>query len=189
MSNGCSDQVRIPIIDFGNFSASNNEKENLKTIKSIAEACRDFGFFYVKNHGVSQIVQDNLLNALKEFFALPQDEKSKIQSINTGGMVGYFSHGSEITGYLVKENPDWREGIYAFGDELPDFHPSKEKFPIVSQRNMLPDTPGNFKGILQDYHRELKGLGLKIMSALAQAMGMLKDKQLTKYLSIKSNMY
>jgi isopenicillin N synthase-like dioxygenase len=143
----------------------------LKTTKSIARACRDYGFFYVKHHGVSELTQNNLLNALKKFFSLPLEEKEKIKSQGTSGMVGYFKFQSETTAYLVDDTPDWREGLYALGDELPDTHPSKEKFPLVTQKNLLPDKPVNFKEILDAYHGELKLLGFKIMSALALGMG------------------
>jgi isopenicillin N synthase-like dioxygenase len=165
--------VGIPVIDLSGFIQDPNNPENecVKTTRSIAEACRDYGFFYVKNHGVSEHVQNNLFNALKKFFALPVDEKEKIKSQGTPGMVGYFSFQSETTAYLVNDDSDWREGLYAFGGELPDSHPSKEKFPLVTQKNLLPEEPGNFKEVLDTYQKELKVLGFKIMSALAQGMG------------------
>jgi isopenicillin N synthase-like dioxygenase len=172
MSNDTNFEVGIPVIDLSSLQDPiNNQNECVKTTKSIAEACRDYGFFYVKNHGVSEQVQNNLLNALKEFFALPVHEKEIIKSEGTPGMVGYFRFQSEKTAYLVNDEPDWREGMYAFGDELPDSHQSKEKFPLVTQNNLLPEKPGNFKDVLDAYHKELKVLGFKIMSALAQGMG------------------
>ncbi len=164
-------EVGIPVIDLSSLRDPVNSSESVKTTKAIAEACRDYGFFYVKHHGVSELVQNNLFNALKKFFALPFEKKEKIKSESTQGMVGYFKFQSETTAYLVDDTPDWREGLYAFGDELPDSHPSKDKFPLVSQRNLLPEEPGNFKEIIDAYHNELKLLGFKIMSALAQGMG------------------
>ena len=163
--------VGIPIIDLSGFQDPNDENECIKTTKSIAEACRDSGFFYVKNHGVSEQVQNSLFKALKEFFALPLEEKEKIKSRGTGGMVGFFRFKSETTAYLVNSEPDWREGLYAFGDELPDSHPNKERFPLVTQKNVLPEEPRNFKEVLDAYQKELKVLGLKIMTALVQGMG------------------
>lgn len=165
-------KVGIPVIDLASFQDRvNNERGCLQTIQFIAEACRDYGFFYVKNHGVSERVQSDLLNALKSFFALPQYEKERIKSQGTSGMVGYFSFESETTAYLVNGNPDWREGLYALGEELPDSHPSKQKFPLITQKNMLPKEPKNFKDVVAAYHKELKVLGFKIMTALAQGMG------------------
>ena len=172
MSKEFDGKLEIPVIDLTFLQGCNDvNNEHRKTIIAIAEACRDHGFFYVKNHGVSEDVQSNLLNALKKFFALPMDEKKKIKSEGTQGMVGYFKFQSEKTAYLVNDIPDWREGLYAFGDELPDSHPSKKRFPLVAQRNLLPKEPGDFKEALEAYHKELKILGFKIMSALAQGMG------------------
>lgn len=171
MSKEFDSKLEIPVIDLTSLQDRNSVNECVKTTKSIAEACRDHGFFYVKNHGVSEGVQNNLFNALKKFFALPLDEKEKIKSQGTPGMVGYFKFQSEKTAYLVNDDSDWREGLYAFGDEVPDLHPSKEKFPLVTQGNLLPKDPGDFKEVLDAYHKELKILGFKIMSALAQGMG------------------
>ena len=86
-------------------------------------------------------------------------------------MVGYFEFQSETTAYMVDDTRDWREGLYAFGDELPVAHPVKGKFPLVTQQNLLPDKPASFRQIVDTYHKELKLLGFKIMSALARDMG------------------
>ena len=171
MSMAVSSNVGIPITDLSSFEDPSNTSEFWKTTKSIATACRYNGFFYVKHHGVSELTQDNFFNALKEFFSLPLEEKEKMKSQSTPGMVGYFKFQSETTAYMVDDTRDWREGLYAFGDELPVAHPVKEKFPLVTQRNLLPDQPANFKEILDAYHKELKLLGFKIMSALARGMG------------------
>lgn len=164
-------KVGIPVIDLSVLQNKSDQNESINTTKSIAEACRDYGFFYVKNHGVSEEVQINLFNTLKKFFALPLKKKEEIESQGTPGMVGYFRFQSETTAYLVDDAPDWREGLYSFGDELPDTHPSKERFPLVTQRNLLPEEPGDFKAVLDAYHRELNVLAFKIVNALAQAMG------------------
>ncbi|XP_028415578.1 1-aminocyclopropane-1-carboxylate oxidase-like [Dendronephthya gigantea] len=174
-------KVGIPLIDLSVFQGESNQNECVNTTKSIAEACRDYGFFYVKNHGVSEEVQINLFNALKSFFALPLRKKEVIKSQGTPGMVGYFQFQSETTAYLVNDAPDWREGLYSFGDELPDTHQSKEKFPLVTQRNLLPEEPGDFQDALDAYHKELNVLGFKIVNALAQAMGLKEEFFIQKF--------
>jgi isopenicillin N synthase-like dioxygenase len=84
-------EVGIPVIDLSSLRDPVNPSESVKTTKAIAEACRDYGFFYVKHHGVSELVQNNLLIALKKFFALPFEKKEKIKTESTQGMVGYFN--------------------------------------------------------------------------------------------------
>ena len=186
MSNDSNFEVGIPVIDLSSLLDLNNHNDFMKTTKSIAEACRDYGFFYVKNHGVSENVQNNLFDTLKKFFALPSHVKEKIKSQGTPGMVGYFRFQSETTAFLVNDNADWREGLYAFGDELPYSHASKEKFPLVTQNNLLPEEPANFKDVLDAYHKELKVLGFKIMSALAQGMGLKKEFFAEKFVPYSS---
>ncbi|XP_012830243.1 PREDICTED: gibberellin 2-beta-dioxygenase-like [Erythranthe guttata] len=58
----------IPAVDLSDYS-------NAK--KLILEACKEFGFFKVTNHGVSMEFLDRLESEVVEFFKLPQQEKEK----------------------------------------------------------------------------------------------------------------
>ena len=55
----------IPILDAQ--SIVNNNDVTLFA-KSVRDACQNMGFFYVKNHGISQITIDNAFEASKNFF-------------------------------------------------------------------------------------------------------------------------
>ncbi len=83
-------EVGIPVIDLSSLRDPVNPSESVKTTKAIAEACRDYGFFYVKHHGRERACSKQLFNALKKFFALPFEKKEKIKSESTprnGGLL------------------------------------------------------------------------------------------------------
>ncbi|KAK4411288.1 Flavanone 3-dioxygenase 2 [Sesamum angolense] len=63
----------VPIIDLG------CEDRSL-IIKQIGDACREYGFFQVINHGVSKEMVDKILGVAHEFFGLPVEEKMKLYS-------------------------------------------------------------------------------------------------------------
>ncbi len=86
-------------------------------------------------------------------------------------MVGYFKFQSENNSLSGRRHSDWRRDCTPSETNFQTHTQGKDKFPLVSQRNLLPEEPGNFKEILDAYHNELKLLGFKIMSALAQGMG------------------
>ena len=46
--------------------------------KEIGTACRDIGFFYVRNHGIPQDLMNGVFAAAKEFFSQPLDRKQAI---------------------------------------------------------------------------------------------------------------
>src|SRR6266699_6681557 len=58
---------------------------------AIGEACCDSGFFYVTGHGIDAELIAELDHASRQFFALPESEKSEI-AMARGGRAwrGYF---------------------------------------------------------------------------------------------------
>eukprot|EP00041_Stephanoeca_diplocostata_P041605 m.8422 g.8422 ORF g.8422 m.8422 type:complete len:360 (+) comp6354_c0_seq2:419-1498(+) len=113
----------------------------------IGDACRDVGFFYIRDHGVDEELVNALFRDSQRFFAQPKEEKEKIRMENSGlHWKGWFELGGELTAGKI----DHKEGIY-FGDELPPDHaavvarrpmhgpnlfPSAEAFPQF-KRNVL----------------------------------------------------
>ncbi|KHN34913.1 1-aminocyclopropane-1-carboxylate oxidase, partial [Glycine soja] len=66
------EEMNLPIIDF--YSA---ESDRLSTAISIRQACIEYGFFYLVNHGV----ENDLVRAFdesKRFFSLPLEDKMKL---------------------------------------------------------------------------------------------------------------
>ncbi|CAH2068816.1 unnamed protein product [Thlaspi arvense] len=66
----------IPVIDLSDLSSS-------KTL--LVEACQEFGFFKVINHGVSKELMIKLEDEATKFFNLPLNEKEKAASPNPLG--------------------------------------------------------------------------------------------------------
>ena len=69
------DFTEIPVIDIAELVAGNDHQA---TIDSLGAACRDIGFVYIQNHGVSQNLIDDFLAASREFFARPISEKKTV---------------------------------------------------------------------------------------------------------------
>ena len=89
------EQTELPIIDVSSLlQIDANDVDQLQTAKQIHQACRDWGFFYVKNHGVPMALQDELFELSREFFALPSETKMEI-AMSKGGRAwrGYFPVG------------------------------------------------------------------------------------------------
>jgi isopenicillin N synthase-like dioxygenase len=74
--------IQVPIIDFAPFWDFNH-KSQVKVAQEIARACCEVGFFYLKNHGVSQDILQKAFAQSKIFFALPLEIKQQIP-INAG---------------------------------------------------------------------------------------------------------
>ncbi|KAL2331583.1 hypothetical protein Fmac_019164 [Flemingia macrophylla] len=78
----CSTEERcdIPLIDLGRL---NHDHERDECMKEIAEAAREWGFFQVVNHGISQELLLNLQIEQKKLFYQPFLNKSAQTSFST----------------------------------------------------------------------------------------------------------
>src|SRR5882757_4895127 len=57
--------------------------------KEIGRACRDVGFFYVRNHGIPAELTDGIFGASKSFFALPAEAKGELSIAKSKHNRGY----------------------------------------------------------------------------------------------------
>lgn len=141
-----------------------------ETAKRIHQACRDWGFFYVKNHGVPMKLQQELLELSRKFFSQPVQTKMEI-AMSKGGRAwrGYFPVGGELT----SGKPDAKEGLY-FGTEIDDDnHPKILNEVPLHGRNQFPSIDGDeneFRHVILTYMSAIENLGRSIMSGLARSL-------------------
>ena len=70
----------IPTIDMSPLRTG-SEAEKRAVARRIDEACRSTGFFLVTGHGVSADLITKARQRAIDFFAMPLDEKMKVQDI------------------------------------------------------------------------------------------------------------
>ncbi|WRX15632.1 Non-hem dioxygenase N-terminal domain - like 7 [Theobroma cacao] len=68
----------IPTIDFSHLT-SNNPDERSKVLQELGEACQDWGFFMVINHGVPESMMKAIIEACRGFFELTEEEKQEFE--------------------------------------------------------------------------------------------------------------
>lgn len=70
----------IPHVNFDKaFSESVDERR--KVADKVGKAFKEVGFLYAINHGISEDLQHRTTAVIKEFFALPIEEKMKVREI------------------------------------------------------------------------------------------------------------
>lgn len=84
-------QLNIPILDLSQYRPSDpsSQADTDSFLEQLHTAMRDVGFFYIKNHGVSEKLQQDSLELTKTFFALPVEEKLKVETVNSPHFRGY----------------------------------------------------------------------------------------------------
>lgn len=124
-------QQSIPVIDIRNLWSD-------ATLSALDDACRDWGFFQVVNHGVPEEITGALYDAMHGFFALPADDKRAIAR-SAENPWGFYDR--ELTKNIVdlKEiydygpgdgeriQPQWPRALPGFPEAISAFYGSCEK--------------------------------------------------------------
>ena len=164
--------MEIPVVDISQL-ITNKEK----IAKDIREACSQTGFFYIKNHSVSEQLQNSLAAISTAFFSLPLSVKNEISMKKAGkAWRGYFP----VKGELTSNIPDVKEGIY-FGEE----HDKQSKevlngVPLFGS-NLYPHQVPKFKEIIEQYMLAMKELADKVMQAIALSLDLEIDYFIKHY--------
>ncbi|KAJ8570888.1 hypothetical protein K7X08_037860 [Anisodus acutangulus] len=149
--------VNIPLIDLENLKSS-DESVRGETIELISQACRDWGFFQVVNHGVSHELMANARGVWSEFFHLPLEEKQKFAN----SPVTYEGYGSRL-GVVKGAKLDWCD--YFFLHYLPE---------KLKDENKWPSLPISCRKIIAEYGQVVK-LCEKLHKILSINLGLNED--------------
>ncbi|KAL9244057.1 hypothetical protein vseg_017870 [Gypsophila vaccaria] len=154
----------IPIIDIATLSATlHNGERDAELIRATREACTNWGFFQVTNHGVPLQALDKLVLAARGFFSLPEHEKADLGRDDSNPM-GYY--GSEHT----KNVRDWKHVFdFTVGDSI--LIPVSPDDPLPRHLiNRWPTLPPEFREAAQTYAREVEKLAFKLLELIALSL-------------------
>jgi isopenicillin N synthase-like dioxygenase len=145
----------LPIIDVTSPSAP----------EEIDRACREFGFFAIRNHGASDALRTDLLASAIDFFGRSHEEKELV-SLARGGSAwrGWFP----LEGELTSGVPDLKEGYY-FGRELP------AEARAMHGPNIWPSDPPSFRSNVTEWMAIMEPLAQRVLSMMAQGLGLAPD--------------
>ena len=124
----------IPSLDLADFTSGTSEQKTA-FVKKLGEAYQNIGFVAVKNHGLSQDLQDRLYQSIKAFFSLPDELKKQYEKPEIGYQRGYTGKGKE---HAKGRNTGDLKEFYHVGQELefiPDSDPERRR----SSGLLLPD--------------------------------------------------
>lgn len=154
----------LPVIDVSAL----RDGEGAAAAEAIGAACRDTGFFYAVGHGVAPETLGRLTAASWRFFALPEEEKRKVEMARGGrAWRGWFPLGGELT----SGKPDLKEGYY-FGEELSADDPRvKAGLPLHGQ-SLFPDAVPDLKQAVLDFMAENTAAAHAIMEGVALSLGL-----------------
>jgi isopenicillin N synthase-like dioxygenase len=97
----------VPTVDISAYLADSTSAEADKIIADVRAACISTGFFQITGHGIPRSLQKDVFDAAAAFFALPFEEKKKLDAKTTIGHRGYDVLASQS--YEADVMPDLKE--------------------------------------------------------------------------------
>ncbi|WCJ32371.1 gibberellin 2-oxidase [Euphorbia peplus] len=140
----------IPIIDLSNPHSKHH----------LTQACEEFGFFKVINHGIPMDFISKLESEALKFFSLPLSDKQKQATygnkrIGANGDVGWV----EYLLFTINQDPNSHKFFQDFGCN-----------------------PQQFRGILDDYVSAVKNLACEILEMMAEGLKIQPRNVLSKFI-------
>jgi isopenicillin N synthase-like dioxygenase len=162
----------IPVIDLKNFKFATPAEKNA-VVKTIADTCRQAGFFYVVNHGIAAADIDDIFSAAKQFFALPLEAKEEVSIKKSGrNFHGY------LPAFHIGEDPKLKANLqeaFQVHAELPPDDPLLLAGVPLYGANSWPSAMPDLKRRMTNYQQKLAHLGEQMLHLFALALEMPED--------------
>lgn len=147
----------IPSIDVARLFAG-----DAASIAEVRRGASEVGFLTIHNTPIDAARVRAVLAAYRGFFARPEAEKAAVDMARTGSNRGWGAPRSEQVD--PSANPDYKE-VFDIGFAVPGSELA------VHAPNQWPAAPEGFRAVLEDYYRDACALALRLLGAIAGAIG------------------
>jgi isopenicillin N synthase-like dioxygenase len=149
----------IPSLDLADF-LSNDPTRKSEFVAKLGEAYNNIGFAAIKNHGLTQDLQNKLYATIKKYFQLPDEAKQKHERAEIGYQRGYTGKGKE---HAKGRNTGDLKEFYHVGQEFEGENTAPEDYPA----NVWPEEVSEFKEVAVEAYRTIEKAGLTMLRAIA----------------------
>ncbi|XP_054776502.1 1-aminocyclopropane-1-carboxylate oxidase-like [Prosopis cineraria] len=139
---------RFPVIDLGKMI---NTQERGTTMEAIKDACENWGFFELLNHGISAELMDTVERLSKEHYKKCMEQRFK-EMVASKGLESAQSEINDL---------DWESTFFV--RHLPT--------PNISE---IPDLQEDYRRAMKEFAAELEKLALVLLDLLCENLGLEK---------------
>ena len=159
--------VNIPQLDLSDFVSGDPARKG-NFVRTLGKAYEEIGFVAIKHHGLSDDLQEELYEQVKQFFALPEDIKMKYEVPGLAGQRGYTSFGKE---HAKDHNAGDLKEFWQFGQVVTDDKELREQYP----KNVSVEELPMFNPIAMTVYKRLEDTGRLMLKAIALYLGLEED--------------
>lgn len=157
----------IPSVDLRDFTSGDPGKKE-SFVRQIGEAFENIGFVALSGHFLSDALVERLYTSVKEFFALPEEVKSKYEIPGIAGQRGYTSFGKEHA--KGRTAGDLKE-FWHFGQYVEDDPELASQYPDNVEVEEVPE----FNSAGRETYEMLEKTAIYVLKALALRLNLPED--------------
>lgn len=158
-------ELNLPILDLSLLDQGPESAARFRD--ELRTATRDVGFFYLTGTGISPELEARLLQAAKDFFALPEADKLAIENLTSPHFRGYTRVGGELTQGRV----DWREQIDIEPEREAITDPDGPGYNRLVGPNLWPAAQPELREVVTEWHDRLTEIARTLLRAWAVSLG------------------
>lgn len=139
-------------------------------LERVRLAAEELGFMTLTDTGIKQHDVEKLIEIYRQFFVLPDSFKRQYNMADTTSNRGWGASRSEQVD--PQSNPDFKQ-VFDCGLELDSSDPLAKH--TYYAPNRWPEQPATFESVVSDYYHKAADLSLRLLSAIAMAVGQPAD--------------
>ncbi|MBW0089174.1 isopenicillin N synthase family oxygenase [Pseudonocardia sp. KRD-184] len=134
---------------------------------ALRTATHEVGFFYLVGHGIGDDVTARAFAEAERFFALPDEDKRRVEMLRSPQFRGYTRTGGELTQGRV----DWREQIDIGAERAACDDPSAPEYMRLEGPNLWPEAQPGLREVFTDWERRCTAVARRLVQSWAVALG------------------
>ncbi|MDQ0870584.1 isopenicillin N synthase-like dioxygenase [Arthrobacter sp. V1I9] len=161
------DQGAIPVLDLGR-ARQDDGSFSPHFIEQLRYATHNVGFFQITGYGAAPGQPERLLDLIRRFFALPLNERMKLDNRLSPHFRGYTRMGTEVT----QGRADAREQIdYSPEREPVTDYPADKPYWLLQGPNLWPgDSFPELKPAAMEWAELMSAVGMELLRAIAVSL-------------------
>lgn len=138
----------IPLVDIQGLLWDSTRPE---VIRQIGQACAEYGFFQIINHGIPDVVSNRMMEVAEEFFTMPVEDRME-----------YYSDDPLSKTRLSTSFNVHKDQVFNWRDYL-----RHHCYPLEDNVHTWPSKPAHY--------REVRALALRLLEAISESLGVEAD--------------
>lgn len=155
--------AQLPVLDMSELDGG--DAEGFRS--ALLAATHDVGFFHLVGHGIPDDVTARAFAEAGRFFALPAEDKQRVEMLDSPHFRGYTRTGGELTQGRV----DWREQFDIGAERAPTDDPDAPAYMRLEGPNPWPAAQPELRTVFTDWAERCTAVARRLMRSWALALG------------------